>query len=73
MDLPDTVKTDKRDLKIALTVNLYEQGILDSGDAAELAGLSRRVFIEQMPKYGHSIFDLSDAEVQEDLQNVRSL
>jgi predicted HTH domain antitoxin len=72
IELPDNVRADKRNLKTALAVQLYELGILDSGDAADLAGLSRRTFIEKMPKYGYSIFDLSTQEVQEDLDNARS-
>ena len=41
----------------ALFVKLYEQGLLASGHAARLLGLSRSEFLDLLGHYGVSYFD----------------
>jgi predicted HTH domain antitoxin len=62
--IPDTV--DEKDLKMELAAHLFEKGILTSGQAAELVGISKREFIETVGKYGVSIF----GESKEDIENI---
>lgn len=62
--IPDTV--DEKDLKMELAAHLFEKGILSSGQAAELVGISKREFIETVGKYGVSIF----GESKEDIENI---
>jgi len=52
--LPDTV--DELDVKMQLAAQLFEKGTLSSGQAAYLVGISKREFIENVGKYGVSIF-----------------
>jgi len=52
--LPDTV--DELDVKMQLAAQLFEKGTLSSGQAADLVGISKREFIENVGKYGVSIF-----------------
>ena len=52
--LPDTV--DEMDVKMQLATQLFEKGTLSSGQAADLVGISKREFIENVGKYGVSIF-----------------
>ena len=52
--LPDTV--DEMDVKMQLAAQLFEKGTLSSGQAADLVGISKREFIENVGKYGVSIF-----------------
>lgn len=54
LNLPDSV--DEREFKMQLASYLFEKGILSSGQAAELAGMTKREFIENVGKYGVSIF-----------------
>ena len=54
LKIPDSV--DEIDVKMQLAAHLFEKGILSSGQAADLAGISKRVFIENVGKYGVSIF-----------------
>jgi hypothetical protein len=35
---------------------LFEKGIMSSGQAADLVGISKREFIENIGKYGISVF-----------------
>ena len=62
--IPDSV--DEKDLKMELAAHLFEKGILSSGQAAELVGISKREFIETVGKYGVSIF----GESKEDIENI---
>lgn len=64
LQLPDTV--DEKDVKMQLAANLYDKGIMSSGQAAELAGISKRKFIETVGQYGVSIF----GESIEDLEKI---
>jgi predicted HTH domain antitoxin len=54
-------------VRMAAAVKLYEMGRLSSGAAAELAGVPRTVFLSELADYGVSTFDLTEAELREDL------
>jgi predicted HTH domain antitoxin len=58
------------DLRMSAAVKFYEMGRLSSGRAAELAGVSRIEFLRRMSTYGASAWDLSRAELTEDLGNA---
>jgi predicted HTH domain antitoxin len=64
--LPDTV--DEMDVKMQLAAQLFEKGTLSSGQAADLVGISKREFIENVGKYGVSIF----GENSEDIDKIIS-
>jgi predicted HTH domain antitoxin len=64
INLPEEVELHKVKMMIAAT--LFEQGVLSSGQAAELVGITRRLFLEEVGKYGVSIF----GETAEDLEKV---
>lgn len=54
LKLPDTV--DEKEVKMQLAAHLYDKGIMSSGQAADLVGISKREFIETVGQYGVSIF-----------------
>lgn len=58
-----------RDVKMLVAAALFKQGILSSGQAAEMAGITRRDFLENVGKYGVSIF----GETEEDLMKIKNL
>lgn len=58
-----------RDVKMLIAAALFKQGILSSGQAAEMAGITRRDFLENVGKYGVSIF----GETEEDLMKIKNL
>lgn len=64
INLPEGVELHR--VKMIIAASLFEQGILSSGQAAELVGISRRQFLEQVGKYGVSIF----GETAEDIEKV---
>ncbi len=64
LKIPDSV--NEFDFKMHLAAQLYEKGIMSSGQAADLAGISKREFIESLGKYGVSVF----GESVEDIDKV---
>jgi predicted HTH domain antitoxin len=64
LHIPETV--DENSVKMQVAALLFEQGILSSGQAADLAGVSKRYFLENGGKYGVSVF----GETLEDLKNL---
>jgi predicted HTH domain antitoxin len=62
LKLPDT--SDKKEVKIQLAAQLFEKGIFSSGQAADLAGISKREFIENVGKYGVSVFGESLEDIE---------
>lgn len=71
LNLPDSVHLTDGDLKMILAAKLFDMGELSSGQAAKMAGISRREFLESVGKYGVSIFQYDADEVEEDLERLR--
>ncbi len=67
LTLPESVHLSDSNLKMILAAKLFDMGELSSGQAAELAGISKREFIETVGRYGVSIFQYSAEELQRDL------
>lgn len=63
INLPDTV--DEKDVKMQLAAQLFDKGILSSGQAADLAGISKKEFLENVGKYGVSIFGESIEDIDD--------
>jgi predicted HTH domain antitoxin len=61
------------DLKMLLAAKLYEERKLALGYCAELAGLSKRAFIELLGRYGVSLFSQTADELQSDIDNASKL
>jgi predicted HTH domain antitoxin len=61
LNLPDSVS--ESEIKMQLAALLFEKAILSSGQAADLAGISKREFLESIGKYGVSIFGENVADI----------
>lgn len=68
--LPSSVQLTESELKMILAAKLFDLGELSSGQAAELAGITKREFIESVGKYGVSIFQYSAEELERDLARL---
>ncbi len=64
LQLPDTV--DEKDVKMQIAAHLYDKGIMSSGQAADIVGISKKEFIETVGQYGVSIF----GESIDDLEKI---
>ena len=70
LNLPDALEVPDKDLVMLLASQLYEQGKLSLGQAAELAGLSKRTFAELLGQYEVSIFNYPASDLARDVANA---
>ena len=70
IDIPDSLDINGKEAAMLLATKLYEQGKLSLGQAAELAGLSKRTFAELLGKYDVSLFNYSPKELARDVKNA---
>lgn len=68
--IPDEIDLKDGDFSMIIASKLYEDGKLTAGQAAEVAGLSKRTFIELLGKYGVSVFSTSLSELGSDITNA---
>jgi predicted HTH domain antitoxin len=68
--LPETIDLDKDEAKMILASKLYERGKLSLGQAAELAGLTKRTFAELLGRYDVSIFNYPTSDLNSDVENA---
>jgi len=66
ISIPETVDIDKRHLSMIVAGKLYEQGRLSLGQAAEVAGLTKRTFIELLGDYGVSVFNFPVSDLSKE-------
>ncbi len=71
LNLPKTMQFDEQELTLILATKLYEQGKLSLGQAADLAGFSKRGFMEILAKNGVSVFNYSADDLDRDLENAK--
>ncbi|MEP7144809.1 MAG: UPF0175 family protein [Ferruginibacter sp.] len=72
LEFPETVNINEQDAKSLLAARLYENATLSLGQAADLAGYSKRTFIELLSKYGVSIFNYPASDIEKDVLNAQS-
>lgn len=56
--------------KWAMAVKLFELKQLSSGMAAALLGINRTTFLLKLSDYGVPLIDLTETELQSDLENA---
>lgn len=70
ISLKDTPESFGRNITLAAAMKYYELGRLSSGRAAELAGIPRVEFLRRAGEFKVPAWDLSEAELEEDLRNA---
>jgi len=70
LHIPESVDKNDSELTMLIASKLYEDGTLSSGQAAELAGISKRSFIELLGRYGVSLFSTSLDDLESDIANA---
>ncbi len=65
LNIPEALQLGYKDLAMLVASKLYEQGKLSLGQAAEIAGLTKRNFAELLGKYNVSIFNFPHQIYQE--------
>jgi predicted HTH domain antitoxin len=72
IEFPDTVNISEQEAKSLLAARLYENGTLSLGQAADLAGYTKRTFMELLSKYDVSIFNYPATDIENDVVNAQS-
>ena len=70
LNIPDSVDIDSIQVAMLVASRLYEQGKLSLGQAAELAGLTKRTFAELLSTYNVSIFNYPASDTSRDVANA---
>lgn len=70
LNIPDNVELDSAELSMHLASRLYEQGKLSLGQAAQIAGLTKRTFTELLGRYKVSVFNYPAADLDSDIDNA---
>jgi predicted HTH domain antitoxin len=71
LNIPDDIGVKEFDLKMIFAVALYNNGIVSSGYAADLIGIERKDFIENMGRFGGNILEIPLDQVKQDAENAR--
>lgn len=72
-DLSEPLPLNELALKMHLAIRLYESRQCNLDQAAEIAGLSKRAFIESMGAFGGSMFaNYTIEDIRSDVENVRN-
>jgi predicted HTH domain antitoxin len=65
VDLPPNLSEDEA--KLLLAIKLYEVGKVSLGQAAKLAGFSKRAFMEMLGRYKVPVFNYSPEELRQEI------
>jgi predicted HTH domain antitoxin len=66
-------KAVEQELQLDLAVRLFEMGKLSIGKAAELAGMSKPRFADELGRRKIPVINLDDDEIQAELRAIRSV
>lgn len=70
LNIPENINMKTFDFSVYIASKLYEDGLVSAGQASEIAGLSKRAFIEILGKYGVSLFSKSVDDLDNDIANA---
>ena len=70
LNVPDDIDLKDFDLSMIIASKLYEDAKLSAGQGSEMAGLTKRTFIELLGKYGVSVFSSSVEDLRLDINNA---
>ena len=70
LNIPNSGDLNSFNVSVYLAAKMYEDGFLTAGQASEVAGLTKRAFIEIMGKYGVSVFSSNIEDLENDITNA---
>lgn len=70
VNIPDSLDMDNKEVLLLVASKLYEQGKLSLGQAADVAGLTKRTFAEILNKYNVSIFNFPATDLGRDVASA---
>jgi predicted HTH domain antitoxin len=70
LNIPDSLEVENSEVAMLVATRLYEVGKLSLGQAAEVAGLTKRTFAELLGNYNVSIFNFPASDLSKDIVNA---
>ena len=70
LNIPENANLNEEDAQCFLAAKLYECGRLTLGQAATLAGLSKRVFADILSDYNVSLINYSSSDIKNDASRI---
>jgi predicted HTH domain antitoxin len=70
INLPEMSDLDSKELTMIVASQLYESGKLSLGQAADVAGYTKRTFAEFLGTYKVSIFNYPPNDLSKDVANA---
>jgi predicted HTH domain antitoxin len=70
IEFPENFNISDLEAVTAMAAQLYEMGKLSLGQAAEVAGISKRAFAELLGSYNVSIFNYPPSDISSDVANA---
>lgn len=70
LNIPDTLDISNYDVVMILATQLYQSSKLSLGQAAEVAGLTKKAFVEMLGKNEISIFNFPTSDLINDVTNA---
>ena len=71
IELPFDV--DPEDARLLLTMKLFEEGKVSLGKAAEMAGYTKRTYMELLGKRGIPIFNYPPEELEQEMKVLEEM
>lgn len=68
--IPDNLNIPDDELRFRVAANLYEEGKISLGEGAIIAEVSKRFFIENLGKFGVSVFNFSADELLDEIAHA---
>ena len=70
LSIPETLDISAGEIAMIVAARLYEQGKLSLGQAADVAGITKRLFMERLGDYGVSVFNYPASDLVRDVRNA---
>lgn len=70
IELPNGLDLSRFEVAMNLAAKLFERGLVSSGQAAKIVGVSKKTFLETVGAYGVTIFQYDDEELEDELNSL---
>jgi predicted HTH domain antitoxin len=70
LKIPESINITPKEASTALAARFYQTGKLSLGQAAELAGYSKKDFMKILANYGVSVFNYPASDLPRDVRNA---
>lgn len=70
IQLPDSINIETQEIQLLLASRFYESGLLSVGQAAQMAGFSKRTFMELLGRYQVSVLNYPAEDIMQDFENA---